>query len=63
MTPEEKPFENIVRKGDNADNQHFLLFPTMFSTLHKTNFEFSVTFILLCAHACKLDQSKILLFG
>ena len=28
-----KPFENIVGKGENAGNQHFLLFPTMFSTL------------------------------
>ena len=23
----EKPFENIVGKGENAGNQHFLLFP------------------------------------
>ena len=23
--------ENIVGKGENAGNQHFLLFPTMFS--------------------------------
>ena len=26
-------FENIVGKGENAGNQHFLLFPTIFSTL------------------------------
>ena len=25
--PEKKPFENIVGKGENAGNQHFLLFP------------------------------------
>ena len=25
-------FENIVGKGENAGNQHFLFFPTMFST-------------------------------
>ena len=25
-----KPFENIVRKGENAGNQHFLLFPQCF---------------------------------
>ena len=25
-----KPFENIVRKGGNAGNQHFLLFPQCF---------------------------------
>ena len=23
----EKPYENIVGKGENAGNQHFLLFP------------------------------------
>ena len=39
----------------------FSLFPTMFSTLHKTNFKISVTFILSSAHAFNLDQSKILL--
>ena len=45
MTLEKKPFENIVGKGENAGNQHFLLFPTMFSTLPNTN----------------LDQSKLIL--
>ena len=35
----------------------------MFSTLHKTNFKFSVTFILSSANAFNLDQSKILLCG
>ena len=25
-----KTFENIVRKGENAGNQHFLLFPRCF---------------------------------
>ena len=25
-----KPFENIVEKGKNAGNQHFLLFPLCF---------------------------------
>ena len=27
MTPSTKPFENIVGKGENPGNQHFLLFP------------------------------------
>ena len=35
----------------------------MFSTLHKTNFKFSVTFILLSANAFDLDKPKILSFG
>ena len=30
MTLEKNPFENIVGKGENADNQHFLLFPQHF---------------------------------
>ena len=35
----------------------------MFSTLLKTNFNFTVAFILLSANALNLDQSKILSFG
>ena len=27
---EKKHFENIVGKGENVDNQHFLLFPQCF---------------------------------
>ena len=30
MTLAKKPFENIVGKGENAGNQHFLLFPQCF---------------------------------
>ena len=35
MTLEMKFFENIVGKEENAGDQHFLLFPTMFSTLYQ----------------------------
>ena len=35
----------------------------MFSTLHKTNFKFSVTFTLSSANAFDSDKPKILLFG
>ena len=41
----------------------FSPFPTMFSTCPKTNFNFSVTFILSSTNAFNLDQSKNLLFG
>ena len=58
-----KPFKNIVGKGKNAGNQHFLLFPTLFPTLPQTIFNFPVTFILSSASAFNLDQSKNLLFG
>ena len=30
MTLKKKAFENIVRKGENAGNQHFILFPQCF---------------------------------
>ena len=33
-----KPFENLVGKGENASNHNFSPFPTIFSTLSKTNF-------------------------
>ena len=36
-TRRKKPFENIEAKGENAGNQHFLLFSTMFSTFSDTN--------------------------
>ena len=52
-----RPFENIVGKGENGGNQHFLLFPTMFSTLPKPNFYFPFTFILLSANAFDLISS------
>ena len=34
-TLEKKAFENIVGKGENAGNQHFLFFPAMFSFIRK----------------------------
>ena len=56
----DKPFENIVGNGEVAGNQHFLLFPQCFSTLLKTNFNFSSS---ISAKALNLDQSKFLSFG
>ena len=50
-------------QGENAENQHFLLFPKMFSTLPKMNKNSWVTFILLSASSFKLDQSKNKSFG
>ena len=57
-----KPFENIVRKEENADTQHllfpqcFLPFPNQISFVH-------FTVILSTANALNLDKSKILLFS
>ena len=33
LTPKKQAFENIVGKGENAINQHFLLFPQCFLLL------------------------------
>ena len=62
-TPRKKRIENIVRKGENAGNQHFLLFPQCFLPFLKQLAVFSDTFILWTANAFNLDQSKNLLFG
>ena len=34
-TLKKKPFENIVGRGENAGNQHFLLFPQCFLHISK----------------------------
>ena len=35
MTLSKKPFENIVGRGENAGNQHFLLFQQCFQPYQK----------------------------
>ena len=40
MTLKQKPFGNIVGKGENAVYQHFLLFPNCFLPFLKTNLSF-----------------------
>ena len=62
-TLRKKAFENIVGKGEKCWLPAFSPFPTMFSTLLKTNFNFLITFILLSASSFNLDSSKVLLFG
>ena len=56
-------FENIVGTGEKAGNQHFLFFPTMFSTSSETQIIIWTAFKMSSANALKLDWSKILLFG
>ena len=57
--PTKESFENILGKGENAGNQHFLLFPTILFTLPKTIFSFSVKVILSSANAFNLNLSLI----
>ena len=47
MILRKKAFENIVGKGENTGNQHFLIFPGCF--LLFPSFSTSVTFILWSA--------------
>ena len=34
------PFENILEKGENAGNQHFLLFPKHFPSFPNESYSF-----------------------
>ena len=60
---EEKAFENIVRKEENAGNQHFLLFPQCFLSFETQLLIFWVIFNLLTANAFSLGKPKILSSG
>ena len=64
-TLQQKLFENIVGKGENAGYQHFLLFPQCFLPIPNKNFCFWIAFMLSYAklNALDLDQWKILWFG
>ena len=61
MTLTKKPFENIVGKGENAGNQHFLLFPQFFLLIRRRVSVFCLH--LSSAHGFNLDQSKNLSLG
>ena len=55
-----QPFENIVGKGENAGDQHFLLFSQCFLLRQETDCTISAVFNLSSANAFNLDQDKIL---
>ena len=59
-TLKNEPFENVVGKGENACNQHFLLFLQCFLPFPRQNFNFLVTFFFFFGH---LNQSKNLSSG
>ena len=54
--PEKEGFENIVGKGEYAGKPHFLCFLQYFQHIPKTNFSFSVTFMLLSAKCFQFGQ-------
>ena len=61
--PEEVAFRKHCGKRRKCWKPAFSPFPRMFSTPPKTNYSFSVNFILSSAIAFKLDWSKIVSFG
>ena len=63
MTLEKRALENNEGKGENAANQHFLLFPPVFPTMSKREIIILATFNLSSANAFNLVMSKNLLFG
>ena len=60
MTLNDKAFENIVGKGENAGNQHFLLFPPCLQPSPKKKFQFfsQIFNILSSANASNLNRLK-----
>ena len=48
MTLKKKSFENIVRKGEYVDNQHFLLFPKCFLPIQKEHLLVSDIYFVIC---------------
>ena len=65
MTLRKKSFENIVGKAENADNQHFLLFPQCFLPFPKQisifdshlNFHLQMLLIRAGLKFCRLVKS------
>ena len=51
--PRKKPFENIVGKGENAGNQHFLLFPQCFLSYQRQKPSFELHLF------CRLQMPSI----
>ena len=62
-TLKQRALENIVGKGENACNQHFLLFPQCFLLLSQTEIIILATSILSSANALNLVRIKTLAFG
>ena len=48
MTLKEKPFENIMGKGESAGYQHSLLFDSMFLTHPKENLFLNYIYFVVC---------------
>ena len=62
MSFKKKPFENIVGKGENAGNQHFVLFHNVFYPIKDRDQHLSCIKVVI-SNSFNLVRSKILLFG
>ena len=58
-----KSFENTVGKGEIAQNEQFLPFPTVFSTFLENFLVFSSNLKLSSANSFSLEESKICRLG
>ena len=56
-------FENTVGKGEIANNEQFLLFPTVFSTGLENFLPFSSNLKLSAANSFSLEGAKICRLG
>ena len=63
MTLTNRPFENIVGKGENAGYQQMLVTHNVFCPSQKKYLIFLSLLFLSSANAFNLDQSQILLLG
>ena len=61
MTLKNEALENTVEKGENAGNQHFLIFPQYFLSYQREKLSFRKN--LFSVNPFNLVMSKILLFG
>ena len=55
MTLKKKPFENIMKKGENAGTNIFTFSHNVFYP-SKSNFSISIIFVLSSANACKFGK-------
>ena len=59
-TLRKKPFENIGRKGENADDQHFLFFPQCFLHYKRQVLNLATFVICIYFHAQNLQSDLYL---
>ena len=57
--PEKQAFENIVGNGENAGNQHFLLFPQCFLFYQRQKYYFVVQFVVYKCFPFDLVQNFV----